>query len=153
MTLLERLGFKRKKKEPAQNGTQDMDEVVFRCTFSSAGGMLGGHVYYCLEQDRSGARKLTYSVQETHDDEEVSGELEPSEDLVNELLYIYERAEVKKYGKLKKSDIMVLDAPSESVSFLVEGKETTIRDSDEIPKPGQGIIGNIFVTFRNYVFK
>ncbi len=154
MSLLERLGLRKPKKtdDPTQ-GSSNTDGVIFSCSYNMGGGMEGGRESYDLCKYESGRKKLTYSRQRYNGDEVVSGEMEPSEELIDKILYIYEMAGVKDYGELEKSDLIALDAPSESIWFLVNGKETSISDSDVIPERGKGIISSIQEAFYYYVFK
>ena len=154
MNLLERLGLRKTKKtEDPPQGSSKTDKLIFSCGDRLGGGMEGGHESYDLCKYESGRKELTYSRQRYNGDEIVSGEMEPSEELIDKILYIYEMAGVKDYGELEKSDLIALDAPSVSIWFLVNGKETMISDSDVIPERGKGIISSIQETFYHYVFK
>jgi len=153
MSLLERLGFKKRHKKPHAAQKKDVDKIVFSCRYTTGGGMEGGHEWYDLVKHESGLRKLSYSYQKANGTEEIDGEMEPGEDLVERILELYEKAGVESFGKLEKSEFIALDAPTESVYFLVDGKETKISDSDVIPERGKGIIGKVYTTFQGYVFK
>ena len=154
MSLLEFLGFKKTPKGGDSPTTDKAsDRIVFYCSYTSGGGMLGGHEEYFLVKRLSGAKKLTYSRIEMNGSEEVSGEMEPDDDLINRILYIYEKAGVKGYKNLEKSEYMIMDAPTTQISFRVDGVDTTIFDSDVLPKQGKGLRNSIQEVFYNYVFK
>jgi len=154
MSLLERLGLRKPKKtEDPPKGSSKIDDVIFSCSYKLGGGMEGGREVYDLCKYESGRKELTYSRQRYNGDDVVSGEMEPSDELIDKILYIYEMAGVKDYGELEKSEIIALDAPSVSIWFLVNGVETRISDSDEIPERGRGIFNSVHQAFYYYVFK
>ncbi len=153
MSILERLGLSKRQKKPQPAPRKDEDRIVFSCRYSTGGGMTGGHEWYDLVKRESGLIKLEYSYQRANGTEVLEGEMEPGEELVERILELYGKAGVKGFGKLEKSEFIVLDAPTEYVFFLVDGKETKISDSDVIPEKGRGIIGNVYSAFHGYVFK
>ena len=155
MTLLERLGAKKphERTEPSSKRTGSYDRIVFSCGYLCGGGMLGIHEEYSLVRRESGASRLTYSYRKSFEHEEISGEAEPSEELFEEILRIYREAGVRGYGKLERSDMIVLDAPFVSVDFRVDGLDTRICGDDIVPDQGRGLIGDVRDAFYNYIFK
>ncbi len=155
MTLMERLGFKKPPEEPRTEARRygSLDRIVFSCSYLCSGGMLGVREEYSLVRRESGEKKLTYRYRRSFDHEESSGEMEPSEELFEEILRIYKGAGVRGFGELETSDMIIHDAPFVSVDFRVDGIDTRICGTDIIPDQGRSLIGDVRDAFYNYIFK
>lgn len=117
--------------------------------FNSFGGMDGSRTSTTLEKVDSQKAKITYYY------ETVSGETEEktkevSIDALNEISRIFAECKVADWGELKTSDLMLLDAPTQSISFSTEDKSYTIYDYHIVPKKGKTIFTDTISVLDKY---
>jgi len=125
----------------------NVEVVAFE--YSSFGGMDGSHTSTTLEKVDSQKAKITYYY------ETVSGETEEktkevSVDAINEISNIFVNCGVAKWGKLKKSELMLLDAPTHSISFKTDKKAYRICDYHIVPKKGKTIFTDTIKVLEKY---
>jgi hypothetical protein len=125
----------------------NMEVVAFE--YGSFGGMDGSSTSHSIEKIDSQKARITYYY------ESVSGETkeetkEVSIDALNEINEIFTRCDVANWGELKRTDLMLLDAPTSYITFKTADKSYTICDYHETPKKGKMIFTDTLNVLENY---
>ncbi len=128
-----------------------MDESSFAVEYSSGGGMSGGRTDITLERAGTGMPTISYDITEYNGGPRKKGSKTLPKAAEKDLRDIYDRRGVKGWGRLEKSDLIALDAPSVSVTFRVDGRMTRISDDDVLPENGRGIIFEVYRCLMGYV--
>ncbi len=132
-------GYLHKKKTPAPVD----DDGYFACEYSSGGGMEGGRIILSMTSPSPGKASLNYDVMRYNGDERKTGNAEVPDETVAELKKMFDEYGIR-HWKLKKSDMIVLDAPSVSVSFTVGKDMFSVEDDDVLPKKGSDVISRVY---------
>ena len=93
------------------------NDTLTKCTVSTGGGMLGGHRYVTLRQERDGSVTLSVSEQETHADRERTTTYAASAEALEEVKQLVLSHNLYGASKRPYSSMRVLDGDTTSITF------------------------------------
>lgn len=130
---------------------QDLSDTVISCSYSEGGGMDGGSLYMQISIKDNGEVWFEYSNRPYNgaEEEEISRKL-PFEAL-EEIRAICKKIGVLTWGELPEGELMILDAPTTSISFVYGDNEFySVNSNKELPQKGRGLFSEICETLEKY---
>ncbi len=97
----------------------DIENADFLCDYHCGGGMDGGRDWVSLSREKGGVPMLEYCISRGWNEEPIEGKKEVPEEAVRRVLEAYQRCGIAGLGKLRRTDVIALDAPTEGVSFFI----------------------------------
>ena len=122
-------------------------DYIDSCSYSYGGGMEGESEHIELKRLADGSVSYSYYYCPTNGGEEtiVEKTFSESQPVMDEIREICKRTGVLTWGELPDSELMLLDAPTVSVSFrFFENCFYSVNSNDEIPDDGIGIFNEIY---------
>ncbi len=94
----------------------EKENMLIECSYSSGGGMDGGHCYITLKKE-NGKTILTVDSQEYYGAKEINKKYKNRDVLLSEINSLVSEEDVIRMTEAPESEYEVLDAPSSSLSF------------------------------------
>ena len=127
---------------------RDPHDYLTDCTYYNGGGMDGGSESIELRKQSDGTVIYNYwycpyiGAQEEHIENVYGGEV------FDKISEICKKTGVLSWGKLPKSELELLDAPTTSISFTVFGDSAnghySVNSNDVLPESGEGLFTDIY---------
>ena len=125
--------------------------TITSCRYYTGGGMEGGSSSIEVYTGEDGKFYLSYYDCPYIGAEEESYTIEISPDALTEIQHACYSRSLLSWGKLEKSDQIILDAPQTTISVTYgDGEMYSVSDSDEIPGEGYKIFGEIYSILNLY---
>lgn len=119
--------------------------TITSCRYSTGGGMDGGSSFIEVYTGEDDKIYLSYYDCPYIGAEEKSYTIEVGTDAIGELRRAFYSRSFLSWGKLEKSDLIVLDAPQTVISVTYgEGEFYSVSSSDELPEDGDRIFTEIY---------
>ena len=144
--------FKKSVHVPDKTGmVRDMSDTVIACSYSEGGGMEGGSFRMEISiRDDGNVWFEYYNCPYNGADEEEFSHKVPFE-AIEEIRALCKKSGVLSWGKLPQSELLLLDAPTTSVSFTFGDNEFySVSSGSELPEKGSGLFTEIFNTLEKY---
>ena len=121
-------------------------DYIDGCSYYYGGGMDGSSEVVELKRLPDGTVLFTYSnCPYAGAEEEIIEKTITSDAVFDELKNICRRTRVLQWGDLEKDELIVLDAPSSSITFTYFGDITyTVHGDDLLPESGIGLFSEIY---------
>ena len=121
-------------------------DYINACSFSSGGGMEGGSEYIELKEQPDGTVLFSYYYCPYNGAEEETMEKTfPDRSVFGEIRNICQRTGVLTWGELDNSELILLDAPTDSISFtFFDTEQYAVNSGKELPESGAGLFGEIY---------
>ena len=136
---------------PDKGGMEhDLSDTVVSCTYSAGGGMDGGSMSMGIYLNEKNEVCFHYSEQKYPGAEEEVYFCQLEYEALDEIRQKCNEFGVLGWGQLDYSDIVILDAPTTTVSFGFGDKEIySVSSNRELPKNGSGF----FAAFYEILYK
>lgn len=125
------------------------DDIIL-CRYSSGGGMDGSSESLEIRKSENGGTVITYDFTSLTSDKEISKSVEAPFTPLKEIRDICKKYRVFSWGKLKKSEEFILDAPVSSIYISTGEAEYSFSNMDEIPENARGITTEIYNIMESY---
>lgn len=112
--------------------------------YSSSGSSTGGYEYMSLMPDEHGELWFNYETMEANGAPIISHHTKADQNVLDELKTLCRQKELLIMGKLKESDLILLDAPVTTITFVLENDEVVISSSHELPEHAQGVFSDVY---------
>lgn len=126
------------------------DDIIL-CRYSSGGGMDGSSESLEIRQSENSGTVITYDYTSLTSDKEISKSVEAPFTPLKEIRDICKKYRVFFWGKLKKSEEFILDAPVSSIYISTGEVEYSFSNMDEIPENAWGITTEIYNIMESYI--
>lgn len=126
------------------------DDIIL-CRYSSGGGMDGSNEILEIRQSENGGTVITYDYTSLTSDKEISKSVEAPFTPLKEIRDICKKYRIFSWGKLKKSEEFILDAPVSSIYIFTGEVEYSFSNTDEIPENAWGITTEIYNIMESYI--
>ncbi len=127
---------------------RETHDYIDFCSYYCGGGMEGGSETIELQRKADGTAIYNYWYCPYIGAEEEHIEKVYGEEVFSKISEICKRTGVLTWGALPKSELIVLDAPSTTISFTAFGDTTygsySVCSTDELPESGKGIFTDIY---------
>lgn len=130
---------------------RDMSDTVISCSYNEGGGMDGGSMRMEISIKDDGAVWFDYynCPYNGADEETISRKV--TFDALEEIRTICKKRSVLTWGELPESELVLLDAPTTSITFIYGDNEFySISSNKELPAKGEGIFSEIFNVLEKY---
>ena len=124
---------------------------IILCRYSSGGGMDGSSESLEIRQSEKGGTVVTYDYTSLTSDKDISKSVEAPFTPLKEIRDICKKYRVFSWGKLKKSEEFILDAPVSSIYISTGEAEYSFSNMDEIPENAWGITTEIYNVMKSYI--
>jgi len=128
-----------------------LEDDIILCRYSSGGGMDGSSESLEIRQSENGGTVITYDYTSITSDKDISKSVEAPFTPLKEIRDICKKYRVFSWGKLKKSEEFILDAPVSSIYISTGEVEYSFSDTDEIPENAWGITTEIYNVMKSYI--
>ncbi len=126
--------------------------TITSCRYYTGGGMEGGSSSIEVYKGEDNKFYLSYYNCPYNGAEEESYTLEVEADALTEIQQIFYSRGFLSWGKLEKSELILLDAPTTTISVTYgDGEMYSVSDSDELPEKGVGIFSEIYSILSRYI--
>ena len=122
-------------------------DYISYCGYSYGGGMEGEseHIELVGNTDGSCTYIYTYCPYVGGEETKIEKTFADTESVMNEIREICKRTGVLTWGKLPDSELIILDAPTTTVTFrFFEDCFYSVNSNYEIPEKGNGIFNEIY---------
>ena len=126
------------------------DDIIL-CRYSSGGGMDGSSESLEIRQSENGGTVITYDYTSLTSDKDISKSVEAPFTPLKEIRDICKKYRIFSWGKLKKSEEFILDAPVSSIYISTGEAEYSFSNMDEIPENAWGITTEIYNVMKSYI--
>lgn len=109
-------------------------EGLERCSYSTGGGMLGGHRSVELKKDKDGTRTVVCRERETHADRERTTVYPADEAAFARAHELMRRYDLYAASKHRMSRLMILDGDTTTVNFDYENGDFSIRQLQRLSR-------------------
>ena len=127
------------------------EEDIILCRYSSGGGMDGSRETLEICKAENGSTIITYDYTSLTSDKEILKSVETPFTPLKEIRDICKKYRVFSWGKLKKSEEFILDAPVSSIYISTGEEEYSFSNVDEIPENAWGITTEICNVMKSYI--
>ena len=137
---------------PDKDGmVREISDTVTRCTYSSGGGMEGSYESLEISIRENGEVWLEYSsLPYIGAEEETVSHTVPAE-AIEEIRSLCKKIGVLDWGELPDEELLLLDAPTTSVSFTYgDGEYYSVSSNDKLPKKGAGFFSEVYSILFKY---
>lgn len=144
--------YKTKFYVPDKDGmVREISDTVTRCTYSSGGGMEGSYESLEISIRENGEVWLEYSsLPYIGAEEETVSHTVPAE-AIEEIRSLCKKTGVLDWGELPDEELLLLDAPTTSVSFTYgDGEYYSVSSNDKLPKKGAGFFSEVYSILFKY---
>lgn len=144
--------YKTKFYVPDKDGmVREISDTVTRCTYSSGGGMEGSYESLEISIRENGEVWLEYSsLPYIGAEEETVSHTVPAE-AIEEIRSLCKKIGVLDWGELPDEELLLLDAPTTSVSFTYgDGEYYSVSSNDKLPKKGAGFFSEVYSILFKY---
>lgn len=144
--------YKTKFYVPDKDGmVREISDTVTRCTYSSGGGMEGSYESLEISIRKNGEVWLEYSsLPYIGAEEETVSHTVPAE-AIEEIRSLCKKTGVLDWGELPDEELLLLDAPTTSVSFTYgDGEYYSVSSNDKLPKKGAGFFSEVYSILFKY---
>ncbi len=144
--------YKTKFYVPDKDGmVREISDTVTRCTYSSGGGMEGSYESLEISIRENGEVWLEYSsLPYIGAEEETVNHTVPAE-AIEEIRSLCKKTGVLDWGELPDEELLLLDAPTTSVSFTYgDGEYYSVSSNDKLPKKGAGFFSEVYSILFKY---
>lgn len=144
--------YKTKFYVPDKDGmVREISDTVTRCTYSSGGGMEGSYKSLEISIRENGEVWLEYSsLPYIGAEEETVSHIVPAE-VIEEIRSLCKKTGVLDWGELPDEELLLLDAPTTSVSFTYDdGEYYSVSSNDKLPKKGAGFFSEVYSILFKY---
>ena len=144
--------YKTKFYVPDKDGmVREISDTVTRCTYSSGGGMEGSYESLEISIRENGEVWLEYSsLPYIGAEEETVSHTVPAE-AIEEISSLCKKTGVLDWGELPDEELLLLDAPTTSVSFTYgDGEYYSVSSNDNLPKKGAGFFSEVYSILFKY---
>ena len=125
--------------------------TIASCRYSTGGGMDGGSSFIEVYTGEDNKIYLSYYDCPYIGAEEKSYTIEIGADAIDELRKAFYSHSFLSWGKLEKSDLILLDAPQTVISVTYgEGEFYSVSSSDELPEDGDRIFTEIYSILNTF---
>ena len=144
--------YKTKFYVPDKDGmVREISDTVTRCTYSSGGGMESSYESLEISIRENGEVWLEYSsLPYIGAEEETVSHTVPAE-AIEEIRSLCKKIGVLDWGELPDEELLLLDAPTTSVSFTYgDGEYYSVSSNDKLPKKGAGFFSEVYSILFKY---
>ena len=127
------------------------EEEIVLCRYSCGGGMDGSSETLEIRMTESDKAVVTYDYSSVTSDKEISETAEVSADAIKEIRDICKKYSIFSWGKLRKTEEMLLDAPITSVYVSTGEAEYSYSSNDIIPEYGMGITTELYNSMIKHI--
>lgn len=113
------------------------------CIYSECGGMTGGREYISLVADADGT-VLTTEQQAHHNSDEITQVLLLPKEALQRLTDLCNNHRIYRWGKLRKSKLFMLDAPTQKITIVTENTTISFGSGDILPKKHKTAMWDIY---------
>lgn len=125
--------------------------TITSCRYSTGGGMDGGSSSIEVYTGEDNKIYLSYYDCPYIGAAEKSYTIEVGTDAIDELRRAFYSRSFLSWGKLEKSELILLDAPQTVISVTYgEGEMYSVSDFDELPEDGKNIFTEIYSILNKY---
>ncbi len=126
--------------------------TITSCRYYTGGGMEGGSSSIEVYTGEDNKIYLSYYNCPYNGATEESYTLEVGPGALTEIQHMLYSRSFLSWGKLEKSELILLDAPSTTISVTYgDGEMYSVSDSDELPEKGYGIFSEIYYILSMYI--
>ena len=125
--------------------------TITSCRYNIGGGMDGGSFYIEVYTGEDNKIYLSFYDCPYIGAKEESYTIEVGGDALEEIQQALYHRRFLSWGKLEKSDLVLLDAPQTTISVTYgEGEMYSVSDFDELPEDGKNIFTEIYSILNKY---
>ena len=144
--------YKTKFYVPDKGGMErDFSETVVSCSYSDGGGMEGGSMSMRIYLNDNNEVWFEYYNQPYVGAEEESQSFQVPNEAIEQIRLKCKEYGVLSWGKLEYSEIVILDAPTTTISFQYGDTEFySVSSNYELPQKGEGFFSAFYEILDQY---
>lgn len=112
--------------------------------YSSSGSITGGYKSITLMPDESGELWLDYESMEANGAEIITHHTKVGQNALDEFKTLCRQKELLIMGELKYSELTLLDAPTTTITFVLEKDKVVISSLHELPEHAYGLFSDVY---------
>ena len=130
---------------------RNLEDDIVLIRYSTSGGMEGESECIELSLSEEGECSLSYSAASYTSDYEKEKTISVPLEAMNEIRRICKEYQIFSWGKLEKSDVLLLDAPVTTVMVSTGAESVSYRSDHELPESADGITSRIYKVLESYL--
>ena len=112
--------------------------------YSSSGSSTGGYESITLMPDENGELWFDYESMEANGAEIITHHTKVGQNALDEFKTLCRQKELLIMGELKYSELTLLDAPTTTITFVLEKDLVVISSSHELPEHAYGLFSDVY---------
>jgi len=112
--------------------------------YSSSGSSTGGYESITLMPDENGELWFDYESMEANGAEIITHHTKVDQTALDEFKTLCRQKELLIMGELKYSELTLLDAPTTTITFVLEKDLVVISSSHELPEHAYGLFSDVY---------
>ncbi|MBE6108661.1 MAG: hypothetical protein E7192_08535 [Erysipelotrichaceae bacterium] len=112
--------------------------------YSSSGSSTGGYESITLMPDENGELWFDYESMEANGAEIITRHTKVDQTALDEFKTLCRQKELLIMGELKYSELTLLDAPTTTITFVLEKDLVVISSSHELPEHAYGLFSDVY---------
>ena len=112
--------------------------------YSSSGSITGGYKSITLMPDENGELWFDYESMEANGAEIITHHTKVDQTALDEFKTLCRQKELLIMGELKYSELTLLDAPTTTITFVLEKDLVVISSSHELPEHAYGLFSDVY---------